>query len=42
MEMMEKAQQAPSKAIRLAYLNLAHQWSKRAEELKATAKPNSR
>ena len=32
-EMMAKAQLAPSKAIRQAYLNLALNWAQRAAEL---------
>jgi hypothetical protein len=36
MEMMEKAQEAPTKATRLAYLNLAHKWTEEAERLEAT------
>jgi len=39
MEMMEKAQEAPTKATRLAYLNLAHKWTEEAERLEATAPP---
>lgn len=35
MEMMEKAQEAPTKATRLAYLNLAHKWTEEAEKLEA-------
>jgi hypothetical protein len=31
-EMMVKAQAAPSKATRRAYLNLAHKWSQQALE----------
>ena len=34
-EMMMKAQAAPSKAIRHAYLNLAHNWTRKAEALEA-------
>ena len=32
-EMMTKAQSAPSKAIRQAYLNLALNWTQRAAEM---------
>lgn len=35
MEMMEKAQEAPTKATRLAYLNLAYKWTEEAEKLEA-------
>ena len=35
MEMMEKAQEAPTKATRLAYLNLAHKWTEEAQKLEA-------
>lgn len=35
-EMMAKAQSAPSKAIRQAYLNLALNWTQRAAELEGT------
>jgi hypothetical protein len=35
-EMMMKAQAAPSKATRQAYLNLAHNWSRKAEALEAS------
>ena len=36
-EMMQKAQAAPTKAIRQAYLNLAQKWVRRAQSLeKAT------
>jgi len=33
MEMMEKAQEAPTKATRMAYLNLARKWTAEAEKL---------
>lgn len=32
---MEKAQEAPTKATRLAYLNLAQKWTEEAERLEA-------
>ena len=32
-EMMAKAQEAPSKATRVAYLNLARKWARRAAVL---------
>jgi len=35
--MMAKAQSAPSKAIRQAYLNLALNWAQRAAELSGAA-----
>jgi hypothetical protein len=35
-EMMVKAQAAPSKATRQAYLNLAHNWTRKAEALETT------
>lgn len=35
-EMMVKAQAAPSKATRQAYLNLAHNWSRKAEALETS------
>jgi hypothetical protein len=41
MEMMEKAQEAPTKATRLAYLNLAHKWTEEAERLEAMGGPAS-
>lgn len=33
---MVKAQAAPSKATRQAYLNLAHNWTRKAEALETT------
>jgi hypothetical protein len=35
-EMMMKAQAAPSKATRQAYLNLAHNWTRKAEALESS------
>jgi hypothetical protein len=37
-EMLEKAQNAPTKAVRLAYLNLARKWTAEAERLEEAAK----
>lgn len=37
-EMMEKAQNAPTKGIRVAYLNLAHRWAEEAGRLEAAAR----
>ncbi len=37
-EMMEKAQQASTKDVRVAYLNLAQKWKEEAEQLEAAAK----
>jgi hypothetical protein len=36
-EMMAKAQEAPSKATRAAYLNLARKWARRAATLEEEA-----
>ena len=40
-EMMAKAQLAPSKAIRQAYLNLALNWAQQAAELEDSLSPGA-
>ena len=40
-EMMAKAQAAPSKAIRQAYLNLAMNWAQQAAELEDAGPPHT-
>jgi hypothetical protein len=42
MEMLEKAQGAPTKAVRVAYLNLAQKWTAEAKKLESAASSPSR
>ena len=37
-EMLEKAQGAPTKATRIAYMNLANRWTDEAQRLEAAAR----